>query len=138
MVKAWGQNCLREAEPEVLNYAWRDYGNRVGVWRLLELLDPLRLPVALLMNASIYDYGPEVVGAVRDRNDEMVAHGRTNAERQSVLSTTEETALIQETTELEALFLTAKKTWETPDAISPIMERQTQNLVNYASYSRVA
>jgi len=110
LVKAWGQNCLREAEPEVLNYAWRDYGNRVGVWRLLELLDPLRLPVALLMNASIYDYGPEVVGAVRDRNDEMVAHGRTNAERQSVLSTTEETALIQETTELEALFLTATKT----------------------------
>ena len=23
-------------QPDVLNYAWRDYGNRVGAWRLLE------------------------------------------------------------------------------------------------------
>jgi hypothetical protein len=36
-----------------LNYAWGDYGNRVGVWRLLELFDQLSLPVALLVNASI-------------------------------------------------------------------------------------
>ena len=28
-------------QPDVLNYAWRDYGNRVGAWRLIELLDEL-------------------------------------------------------------------------------------------------
>ena len=27
--------------PDVLNYSWRDYGNRVGVWRCLELFDQL-------------------------------------------------------------------------------------------------
>ena len=26
------------------NYAWRDYGNRVGNWRLYEILDELKLP----------------------------------------------------------------------------------------------
>ncbi|MBW4462722.1 MAG: polysaccharide deacetylase family protein [Nodosilinea sp. WJT8-NPBG4] len=85
-------------QPDVLNYAWRDYGNRVGVWRLLELFDQLELPVALLVNSEIYDYCPEVVAAFRDRNDEIVAHGRTNSERQSILSEADEAALIAETT----------------------------------------
>ncbi|HZG38638.1 MAG TPA: polysaccharide deacetylase family protein [Nodosilinea sp.] len=85
--------------PDVLNYAWRDYGNRVGVWRLLELFDQLGLPVALLVNSAIYDYCPEVVAAFRDRSDEIVAHGRTNAERQSTLDEAAEAALIAETTQ---------------------------------------
>ncbi len=84
--------------PDVLNYAWRDYGNRVGVWRLLELFDQLRLPVALLVNSTIYDYCPEVVTAFRDRQDEIVAHGRTNSERQSIMPEAAEVALIAETT----------------------------------------
>ena len=33
-------------QPDVLNYAWRDYGNRVGVWRLLDVFNQLELPVA--------------------------------------------------------------------------------------------
>lgn len=86
-------------QPDVLNYAWRDYGNRVGVWRLLELFDQLELPVTLLVNSAIYDYCPEVVAAFRDRNDEIVAHGRTNSERQNTLTEAEEAALIAETTQ---------------------------------------
>ncbi|MFX5756685.1 hypothetical protein ABTE27_22300, partial [Acinetobacter baumannii] len=31
-------------QPDVLNYAWRDYGNRVGIWRMIDLFDRLRLP----------------------------------------------------------------------------------------------
>ncbi|NJL87696.1 MAG: polysaccharide deacetylase family protein [Leptolyngbyaceae cyanobacterium SM1_1_3] len=85
-------------QPDVLNYAWRDYGNRVGVWRLLDLFAELGLPVAVLVNAAIYDYCPEVVAAFRDRGDEIVAHGRTNSERQSALSETEEKQLIADTT----------------------------------------
>lgn len=86
-------------QPDVLNYAWRDYGNRVGVWRLLELFHDLKLPIALLVNSTLYDYCPEVIQAFRDRHDEVVAHGRTNAERQSTLAEAEEAALIRETTE---------------------------------------
>ena len=87
-------------QPDILNYAWRDYGNRVGVWRLLDLFKELEMPVALLVNSSIYDYCPEVVKAFRDRKDEIIAHGRTNSERQSTLSEPEETALIAETTQV--------------------------------------
>lgn len=86
-------------QPDVLNYAWRDYGNRVGVWRLLELLDELSLPSSCLINTTIYDYCPQVVTAFRQRGDEIVAHGRSNAERQGTLPETEEAALIQEVSE---------------------------------------
>ncbi len=45
-------------QPDVLNFAWRDYGNRVGLWRCLELFDSFRLPVGAIVNTSIYDYCP--------------------------------------------------------------------------------
>ncbi|MDA0866314.1 MAG: polysaccharide deacetylase family protein [Cyanobacteria bacterium] len=86
-------------QPDVLNYAWRDYGNRVGVWRLLELFDGLDLPVTALVNSTLYDYCPEVVQAFRDRKSEIVAHARTNSERQSYLPEDEEAELIRETTD---------------------------------------
>jgi allantoinase len=88
-----------QPEPDVVNYSWRDYGNRVGVWRLLELFDALALPVSLFVNTAIYDHCPEVVEAFRARGDEIVAHGRTNAERQGQLSEDDERRLIAEVTE---------------------------------------
>ncbi|MBL8669595.1 MAG: polysaccharide deacetylase family protein [Alphaproteobacteria bacterium] len=85
-------------QPDVLNYAWREYGNRVGAWRMLELFDALKLPVSALVNAAIYDHCPDLVAAHRARGDEIVAHGRSNAERQGVLDEAAERALIAETT----------------------------------------
>jgi allantoinase len=85
-------------QPDVLNFAWRDYGNRVGVWRLLDLFDALELPASVLVNASIYGYCPEVMDAFRARGDEVVGHGRTNSERQGILDEDAERALIRGTT----------------------------------------
>jgi allantoinase len=85
-------------QPDVLNYAWRDYGNRVGVWRMLALFEQLSLPVTVLLNSSIYDYCPEVVAPFRARGDEIAGHGRSNAERQSLLDEAGEARLIAETT----------------------------------------
>lgn len=84
--------------PDVLNYAWRDYGNRVGAWYMLEAFDALRLPMAALVNSAMYDYAPELVAACRARGDEIVGHGRTNAERQGVLAEADERSLIAEAT----------------------------------------
>ena len=85
-------------QPDVLNYAWRDYGNRVGVWRLLEMLDELALPASVLVNSTLYEHCPEVMAAFRARGDEIVGHGRSNAERQGVLDEMAEAALIAEAT----------------------------------------
>ncbi len=85
-------------EPDILNYAWRDYGNRVGVWRMLSLFDELNLPTTALVNSEIYTHAPRVVDAFRQRGDEIAGHGRTNAERQGDLDETAETRLIAEAT----------------------------------------
>jgi allantoinase len=55
----------------VLNYAWRDYGNRVGAWRVLEMLEELSLPATVLLNSAMYDYAPELLAAHRARGDEI-------------------------------------------------------------------
>jgi peptidoglycan/xylan/chitin deacetylase (PgdA/CDA1 family) len=85
-------------QPDVLNYAWRDYGNRVGAWRMLELLDALGWPCSVLLNSEIYDHAPQLAAAFRARGDEFVGHGRSNAERQGILDEEGERALVLEAT----------------------------------------
>ncbi len=85
-------------QPDVLNWAWREYGNRVGVWRMLDLFRQYEIPLAILVNSEIYDHCPEVMDAFRARGDEVVGHGRANAERQGILSEAEENTLIKEST----------------------------------------
>lgn len=87
-------------QPDVLNYAWRDYGNRVGAWRMRDLFDALDMPVSVLANSAMYDYAPDLMAAFRARGDEVVGHGRTNSERQSVLPEAGEAELIREATEV--------------------------------------
>ncbi|MEI6719210.1 MAG: polysaccharide deacetylase family protein [Betaproteobacteria bacterium] len=82
--------------PNQRSYAWRDYGNRVGAWRLLELAEAHDLPYGLLVNTELYDYCPQLVAAFSKRGDEIVGHGRTNAERQADMSEDEERACITE------------------------------------------
>jgi allantoinase len=85
-------------QPDVLNFAWRDYGNRVGAWYLHDAFDALAFPMAALVNSAMYDYAPQLVAAHRARGDEIVGHGRTNAERQGILDEVGERALIAEAT----------------------------------------
>ena len=82
--------------PDVLNYAWRDYGNRVGAFRLAELFAELHMPVSLLVNAQMAEHAPQAIRAFAKA--EIVGHGRTNSERQGTLSEAEERTLITETT----------------------------------------
>jgi peptidoglycan/xylan/chitin deacetylase (PgdA/CDA1 family) len=81
-------------QPDVLNYSWREYGNRVGAWRCLELFDQLGLPAAALLNTALLDHCPELVQACVVRGDELVGHGHSNAERQGVWAEPAERALL--------------------------------------------
>jgi len=89
--------CIAPAsvQPDVLNHGWREYGNRVGAWRCLELFDALALPAAALVNTALYDHCPELVQACVARGDEIVGHGHSNAERQGGLDEASERALLQ-------------------------------------------
>ena len=84
------------SQPDVRNFAWRDYGLRVGIWRIFDLLDEFALPACHLMNSSIYDYAHEIPERIRQRGDEFVGHGRTNSEQQGDYCEDDERALIEE------------------------------------------
>jgi allantoinase len=85
--------------PNTYNWAWREYGNRVGGWRLIELFDEFQLPMTVLLNSACYDHCPQLVAAHRTRGDEIVAHGRTNSEHQNGMAVEAERNLIGEVTE---------------------------------------
>ncbi|MBN8936379.1 MAG: polysaccharide deacetylase, partial [Rhizobiales bacterium] len=81
------------------NFAWRDYGSRVGIWYLFDLYEELGLPTSCLVNSYVYDYHPDIMERVRKRGDDIVGHGRTNAERQKGLWETDERRLIEDATQ---------------------------------------
>src|SRR5438105_947057 len=96
-----GSDSTGAAAPQSQrNYAWRDYGNRVGLWYYFDLLDEFALPGAHNVNSAVLEYCPEIVERLNGRDDEYVGHGRTNSERQDVLWEEDEARLIAECTEV--------------------------------------
>jgi peptidoglycan/xylan/chitin deacetylase (PgdA/CDA1 family) len=66
--------------PDLVNTAWRDYGNRVGAFRLFDLLARLGIPPTVLLNTDVYDEAPDVLEAARKVSAEVVGHGRSNSD----------------------------------------------------------
>ena len=80
------------------DYSWRDYGNRVGIWRLFELLDQLGIPAEAQMNTEVYAIAPDIPARLRARGDEILGHGVTNSDEQGHLGEEEERELIERVT----------------------------------------
>jgi allantoinase len=85
--------------PDPRNYGWRDYGLRVGIWRVFDLVEQLGLPLCHLINSTVSERFPQIVRRIAQRGDEIVGHGRTNSERQADLDESGEAELIREATE---------------------------------------
>ncbi len=83
-------------QPDVLNYSWRDYGNRVGAWYLADLFRETNIPPAVIANTSILDYCPELLDNwLALPGSELIAHGHTNSQRQGELMSDQEAELIR-------------------------------------------
>lgn len=80
--------------PDLVNTAWRDYGNRVGAFRLFDLLGELGIPPTVLLNTDVYDEAPEVLAAARAIGGEIVAHGRSNSDSLAGMSPDAEDAYL--------------------------------------------
>src|SRR4051794_30240302 len=79
-VRATSRAAVSAALPvDPLNHGWRDYGTRVGIWRLIELLDDLGLRSSVMLNADAAEAYPRIVEAGRARGWAWVAHGATNS-----------------------------------------------------------
>ena len=68
----------RVVHPDVRNYAQRDYGNRAGFWRYLEVMDKHNIRCTVSLNVAILQHFPEIRKAMVDRNWDYMSHGIYN------------------------------------------------------------
>lgn len=68
----------RTPHPDVRRYAYHDYGNRVGFWRMLEVLDRHAIPCTVSLNVAVLDHYPEVAAAMVERSWSFMSHGLYN------------------------------------------------------------
>jgi allantoinase len=61
--------------PDYRHYTNRDYGNRVGIFRVLELLERFKIVGSVFVNATIAQRYPSLLRELTDRRMEIVAHG---------------------------------------------------------------
>jgi len=124
---------LRGGPQNQRNYAWRDYGVRVGVWRIFGLLDQLELPATIMLNSLVCENYPDIVERIKARGDDACGHGRTNAEVQGGLWEHDEARLIAEATETITKHLGVRPTgWMGPGAGE---SRVTPDLIKEAGYT---
>jgi len=80
-----GIDLDRETKPwSQRSWLWREYGNRVGGWRLASLFDELGINVGLIVNRANYEHCPELVARFRARGDEMIGHGLSNGTQRPI------------------------------------------------------
>ncbi len=80
----------RSPHPEVQGYSQRDYGNRVGFWRMLEVLDEYEVRCTASTNLAVFEHYPDIGKAMTDRGWEIMSHGIYNTRYLSSLTEEEE------------------------------------------------
>ncbi|MCX7197349.1 MAG: polysaccharide deacetylase family protein [Proteobacteria bacterium] len=80
--------------PMVRHWAQRDYGNRVGIYRMMDLLQKHGIRATVALNSSMCDHHPEVVEDCTKLGWELMGHCRTNTERNTEVPRDQERAMI--------------------------------------------
>jgi peptidoglycan/xylan/chitin deacetylase (PgdA/CDA1 family) len=111
--------------PDIPNWAWHEYGNRVGFWRMVEVFDDLQVPACLAINGSAIATYKAISDAAIARKWEFMGHGFTQRNMQKV---EDERLDIKKTTDaIRAatgrpprgwLGPGLTETWETPDILA--------------------
>jgi peptidoglycan/xylan/chitin deacetylase (PgdA/CDA1 family) len=111
--------------PDIPNWCWHEYGNRVGFWRTLDVFDDLRIPAVLAINGSAIAHYDAIVRAARERNWEFIGHGFSQKNMQKVgderADIRRTSAAIREVTDRNPrgwLGPGLTETWETPDLLA--------------------
>lgn len=81
--------------PDVTGYALRDYGSRIGVFRMMEILDKHGIRATVLLNADVCAHHPVIIEEGNKRNWEWLGHGVTNNIRINQYPADQERAVIR-------------------------------------------
>jgi peptidoglycan/xylan/chitin deacetylase (PgdA/CDA1 family) len=82
--------------PDVLNYSWRDYGLRVGVWRMMEVMERHGIKGTVALNSDVCRHYQRVIEAGNHLGWEWMGHGTNNSTIINEQSEDEERALLCE------------------------------------------
>ncbi len=102
----------RMLTPDIPNWAWHEYGMRVGFWRFVEVLAARGLKASFAVNGSAIDTYPQACAAARDAGWDFVGHG---FEQRPMHDVTDQADAIRRTIEAITAF-TGKppRGWESP------------------------
>ncbi|MBI1186212.1 MAG: polysaccharide deacetylase family protein [Alphaproteobacteria bacterium] len=82
--------------PDVVGYSQRDWGNRIGHWRLMELLDKYAIRGSISLSTALIDHHPEIIEACVARRWEFFSHGIYNTRYSYGMSEAQERAMIED------------------------------------------
>jgi allantoinase len=82
--------------PDIRNHSRRDYGNRVGVWRLMETLAKHDVKGTVALNGEVGKYYPRIMEEAVRLDWELMGHGLTNSRLLTEMQPDEEEATINE------------------------------------------
>lgn len=85
--------------PDVLNYAWRDYGARVGIWRIMEILAKHGIVATAALNSECCLQYPQIIAEGNRLRWEWMAHGQSNSVLTNAQPEAEERAVIADVLE---------------------------------------
>ena len=98
--------------PDLPNWAWHEYGMRVGFWRLLDCLKRFDIAVTLAINGSVCATYPRIASAALEAGWEFMGHGFTQRPMHHI---EDELAIITQTIEAIRTFTgRAPRGWESP------------------------
>ena len=83
--------------PNVRNWAVRDYGNRVGIWRIMEVLTRYDIRASAALNSEVCDHHPEIIDEAGRLGWELIGHNQTNALRLTEMDGSQERDAVRAT-----------------------------------------
>ena len=82
--------------PDVLNYSWRDYGVRVGIWRMMEVMQRHGVKGTVALNSDVCREYPRIIEAGKQLGWEWMGHGTNNSTLITGYAEAEERKMIQD------------------------------------------
>ncbi len=80
--------------PDILNHGWRDYGNRVGLWRIMEAMDRHGFRGTVNLNSDVCREFPQIIREGNARRWEWGAQGDNNTSIPALMQEDQERAFI--------------------------------------------
>ena len=85
---------ISSSVPDVPNWADRDYGARVGVFRMMEVMTRYGIRGTVALNSQVCDFYPQIVERCMKLDWEFMGHNQTNARRLDAIPPDTEKELI--------------------------------------------